>query len=190
MFNKRAINKFHSKYQINQTTGCWEWTGSLQKSGLRKQLAYGIFHPGSDYKQMNAHRASWLIHNGAIPGKLCVLHTCDNPRCCNPKHLFLGTRAENMRDMCQKGRHHNGAGQKRNTILRGEADLIRVLLDFGTSIKTVSDFMNISIGTIDSVRSNKTHIKIRPHLTKKQKEAGYKYVTSADPHYVPGSFRF
>ncbi len=52
-----------------------------------------------------AHRASWQISFGPIPDGLQVLHTCDNPPCCNPAHLFLGTQLDNIYDMCAKGRH-------------------------------------------------------------------------------------
>ena len=61
-----------------------------------------------------AHRVSWELHRGPIPGKLCVLHHCDNPKCCNPNHLFLGTRADNVADMHakQRARHGDHTGRK------------------------------------------------------------------------------
>lgn len=76
--------------------GCWEWKGFTNPKG------YGII-AGSG--QVLAHRVSYRELVGPIPDGLCVLHRCDNPPCYNPAHLFLGTRADNNRDMRDKGRH-------------------------------------------------------------------------------------
>ena len=78
---------------------CWEWRGSRDKNG------YGRVAVNS--KRFLVHRVTWELTYGKIPDGLCVLHNCptgDNPSCCNPKHLFLGTKADNMKDMVNKGR--------------------------------------------------------------------------------------
>lgn len=74
---------------------CWVWTASTNPDG------YGNLNHG---KENRAHRVSWKIHNGPIPPDLQVLHRCDNPPCVRPDHLWLGTHADNMRDMGIKGR--------------------------------------------------------------------------------------
>lgn len=76
--------------------GCWEWLGAIGKDG------YGL--TCVDSKTQGAHRVSWEATNGEIPKGLWVLHKCDNPKCINPKHLFLGTAKDNTKDSMQKGR--------------------------------------------------------------------------------------
>jgi hypothetical protein len=78
---------------------CWTWTG------FKNELGYGLF--SLDHKHVKAHRVSWMVANGKIPDGLCVLHSCDNPICVNPSHLFLGTMKDNTQDMLAKGRQSN-----------------------------------------------------------------------------------
>lgn len=77
-------------------TACWPWTGK------RDQDNYGSFSTGHS-KRAKAHRMAIELTTGSAPEKLAVCHHCDNPPCCNPAHLFLGTRADNIRDMIDKG---------------------------------------------------------------------------------------
>lgn len=98
--------------KVNQTSGCWEWTGSRNPKG------YGqIQRGGRGGGLVLTHRLSWEIHNGSIPDSLFVLHKCDNPACVRPDHLWIGSKAENTADMMAKGRHKTAPPKR---LLRGE----------------------------------------------------------------------
>ena len=78
-------------------SGCWEWGGRKNDGG------YGVFELGR--KRHLIHRAVYKLCVGAVPDEILVCHECDNPPCCRPDHLFLGTEADNNRDCVAKGRH-------------------------------------------------------------------------------------
>jgi len=96
MPRRSTSEDFWKHVDIKSSNECWEWTGAKNK------LGYGRVR----YHQQNwkAHRLAWFLTNGNIDD-LHVCHHCDNPSCCNPSHLFLGTAADNMRDCSEKGRH-------------------------------------------------------------------------------------
>ena len=83
--------------KIDKNGKCWEWLGWKVKGYGRIKV--------NNIKTL-AHRVSWNLHYGDIPKGLYVLHKCDNPPCVNPKHLWLGTQLDNMRDRDKKGRGH------------------------------------------------------------------------------------
>lgn len=90
------MDRFWSK--VNKTDGCWLWIASRHKKG------YGQFK--LDGKMRKAHRVAWELTYGPIPPDKNVCHTCDNPPCVRPDHLFLGTNGDNVRDAVKKGRWH------------------------------------------------------------------------------------
>lgn len=91
---------------VRKSENCWEWTRGLTHNG------YGVFYTSSfGKKQFRAHRFCWEISFGKIPQGLLVCHTCDNPKCVRPSHLFLGTHSDNSKDMMRKGRSRS-AGLK------------------------------------------------------------------------------
>lgn len=106
---------------INKSTGCWNWTGRTKPNG------YGMTTLTIGPKQlrhMHVHRLSWEVFRGVIPDGMCVCHHCDNRKCINPDHLFLGTHQDNMRDMKKKGRAHDRRGTKNHRAILDE-DAVR-----------------------------------------------------------------
>lgn len=91
------LERLLNKIVINQHTDCWEWQGGTNNIG------YGMIR--DEKKMRTTHRVSYEEHNNTkIPRFMCVCHTCDNPKCVNPKHLWLGTMMDNVKDMFNKGR--------------------------------------------------------------------------------------
>jgi hypothetical protein len=90
--------RFWEKVQRGQPSECWEWTGSRSRDG------YGRIRSGGRDGTLNAHRVAWELTHGPVDDGLQVCHKCDNPPCCNPSHLFVGSKSENAFDALRKGR--------------------------------------------------------------------------------------
>jgi len=91
---------FWSRVHRAGAQACWLWLGSRLPTGYGKMSFRG--------KAYYAHRLAWEFSRGSAPGRLCVCHTCDNPQCVNPAHLFLGSPRDNLHDAKQKGRIQSG----------------------------------------------------------------------------------
>lgn len=103
-------------------SGCWEWQGG--KKSKIKGRDYGVVWMRG--KKRNAHKIAWEYSNGPVPDGLFVLHSCDNPPCCNPEHLFLGTHLDNVKDCISKGRGNREKGQDRYNAKLSEKDILEI----------------------------------------------------------------
>ncbi len=95
--DRQAQDRFWESAERAGADECWHWTGKLNPNGYGSMTYAGFTHIAS--------RLSWALANGRSPANLLVCHTCDNPPCVNPAHLFLGSHGDNVRDMVAKGRH-------------------------------------------------------------------------------------
>jgi len=113
---KPISQRFWEKVDKNSPNNCWEWKSAIRGNG------YGAFFThliDEGRKCHGAHRYSWTLANGPIPEGLWVLHKCDNRICVNPEHLFLGDRADNMRDCANKKRVCTIGQSNKTHCLRG-----------------------------------------------------------------------
>lgn len=94
IINDRVTSMFWER--VSKTDGCWIWSGNRSPRGYGRIKVKGITRL--------AHRFSWALHYGLPPSDMMVCHTCDNPSCVNPSHLFIGTAKDNAKDMIDKGR--------------------------------------------------------------------------------------
>lgn len=103
--SQKARNRFWKRVDVkNSNEECWLWSGAKSKNGYGQLVINGT-------TRVLAHRVSYFLKNGE-PGNLMVCHTCDNPSCVNPSHLFLGTHTDNVHDMMKKGRGNKPCGEK------------------------------------------------------------------------------
>lgn len=145
--NRRLSPREHT---LNPETGCWEWARSLNGSG------YGTYY--NKGKKDGAHREYYRRYRGEIPPGMFVCHKCDNKKCVNPDHLFLGTNSDNIRDMVAKGkfvgwdkRGENGPAAKltegqvldiRKRYSEGSARQVDLAREFGILQGSVSNIIH------------------------------------------------
>ena len=130
---KKYNTRFEDK--VIKKEGCWDWKGCIHSSGYPSFKDYGG-------KNGTAHRASWIIYKGEIPNGLFVLHKCDNKKCTNPDHLFLGTSQNNAEDRQKK---HRGKKQK---LIENQVVEIRKLYNMGVTQKRLATDFKVSSNSI------------------------------------------
>ena len=157
--------RFFSRFVVDKDTGCWNWSGAPTTYG------YGVIAGpinGKRYapkgQQLLAHRASWIIHNGDIPSGegshgYVVMHKCDNRLCVNPEHLVLGTQADNVKDMIEKGRKVSGtpSGVKHwRSSIKDPAD-IELIRSTERNTKALAERFGVHVCTIKRIRRGESY---------------------------------
>lgn len=155
LMTERQIEKFWSAVSIADPSECWDWAGARFRSGYGNKTV--------NSKGYLSHRLAYFLANKVDPNELMVCHHCDNRSCCNPSHLFLGTRQDNVDDMVRKGRVRRGdeSSSRRHPELlkRGEShpraklsvtdiDAIKSMRLKGISFKAISKIFNVSDSTV------------------------------------------
>lgn len=138
------MERFWNK--VDKSDDCWEWTGKPDGRG------YGRIKINGQSKL--AHRISWELHNGAIPHHdsyhgICVLHKCDNPKCVNPGHLFLGTNADNVHDRVKKNRGAFGSSAGNSKLSEDDVAWIRQL---GGPNRKIASCFGINETTVSRIK--------------------------------------
>jgi hypothetical protein len=145
MMTDAAALRFWSK--VRKVGECFEWTASVDSGG------YGQFM--LNRKNRRAHRLAWEETHGPVPRGLHVLHRCDNRRCVRWEHLFLGTNADNVRDMDAKGRRrtvaHRGEQHANARLSQGDVIAIRELHANGRTYENLAEWFGVSRATIGAV---------------------------------------
>jgi len=151
-------DRFWAKVNKKSSGTCWEWTATLNAKG------YGLF--GIEGRMRLAHRISWFLNSAKHPGALSVLHKCDNPRCVNPEHLFLGTQADNMKDMDKKGRRINpiviGSKNPFSKLTEPSVRVIKRCLQIRVKGNFLAKLFRVGKTNISQISNNHTwkHVKI------------------------------
>lgn len=148
--DSKRVSRFLRKVDQGDPDDCWPWLAATAESG------HGRFSiaPGD---LVNAHRFAWALANGPIPDDVVVRHRCDNPPCCNPGHLELGTQLDNIADMHRRGRASGGRVPRPGDlnpnakVTDQQALAMRALRDAGASVRAIAADFGISPAQVSRI---------------------------------------
>lgn len=141
--------RFWTKVDVRGFDECWEW-----KASYRCGRRYGCIDV--EGKSQLAHRVMWMLYYGKIAKGMCVLHKCDNTRCVNPNHLWLGTQADNAQDRGAKGRAALGERCGMSKLTVQDAKAIRTRYHNGERQQALATEYNVDDSTISDIVTRKT----------------------------------
>ncbi len=152
MRNQRAFERFWSKVEVLEDSKCWPWRAGKNKDG------YGMFLWNG--RSERAHRIAFFFRHKKFP--LHGLHTCDNPRCCNPSHIYSGTHIDNMRDMTERARHWVYRGEKHYAAKLNERKVAEIKSRYaagGESMAGLASYYGVSFSAVQRVLGGKSWLK-------------------------------
>jgi len=155
---KKLFIRLWAKIDVKGEDECWNWIGAKNKQG------YGSIGIGDSKRVGSAHKLVYIFFYGD-PGDMLVLHTCDNPSCCNPRHLKIGTHTDNASDKIEHGRAAYQKGEHAPNVKLSEKAVkeIKRLISEGVSQKEIARRYNIWSGTVRQIERGQTwsHVKIQ-----------------------------
>ena len=147
------FGRYKAKIKVNIKTDCHEWIGSINDSG------YGAFVVNG--KREFAHRVAMRLQGYTLSGGECVLHKCDNPKCVNPEHLFIGTRMDNNADAKRKGHHRFAIGELQGCAKLTEEAVLEIRAS-NKSNRKLAAYYGVGYSTIKDARNGKTWKHVQP----------------------------
>lgn len=139
------MNKDDFYKSVTENNGCLEWKRYLNKHG------YGYIN--YDGKSWSIHRLSYFINYGEIPKNKWVLHKCDNRKCVNPSHLYLGDNKQNVKDRVERNR---GAIAERNASSKLKIEQVILIKSMQGTLRSIAEKFNVGISTIDDIKRGRT----------------------------------
>jgi hypothetical protein len=144
--------------KVDRSGDCWLWTAGVDRRG------YGRFNVGDGRSPQFTHRFAFELTHGPIPAGMHVLHHCDNPPCCNPAHLYLGTDADNHRDMMERGRSTTG---ERDAMAKLTAEQVIAIRQFVPQrrgdLAQLARTYGVTHGAITQIRSGQRWRHLSTH---------------------------
>jgi hypothetical protein len=169
--------RFWLNVDVRGQDECWIWTGAINERG------YGRAYWSSTMRSHGCHRIAWMLKRGPIPHGMLVLHSCDNPPCCNPDHLRLGTAGDNAKDRVDRGHQPKGASVPISKLTDEDVKMMREMYATkpNTTIIELANTCGVSyhtaycaiigetwrhVGTNDSAYIRRPYVGQRVHTAK------------------------
>ena len=144
----QRVAAFWSKVEVGEPDCCWPWSGGETPKGYGRVWWEG--------RLIGAHRIAFFLSGGYLPIGKDVCHSCDNPPCCNPKHLFVGSRKKNVEDSQAKDRFIKGERVASAKLTESNVIGIRALYAAGKSYRELADLYGVHPITIKDAVLKKT----------------------------------